>query len=444
MSRMSLLTRRLRSRLAFSIQQSAGFVRSNMKMVGVVTIIGQPLYYLIWTTLAPDQFESLAFRTISALVALPMLFERQMSNTAFGRRWLTTYWFVILLYQLPFVFVFMSLMNGFSVIWSLSTMAAITLLVVLVFDWLMIVLLATIGTLLAWLLFVAVDGVYVAQGPPLNVLLPIFMFSLIAGATFNYKTELVSQEKLSAMTDVIATMAHELRTPLLGIASGARGLERYLPALIDGYKTAQAQGLNVTPIRNAHFRELNAVLGRIQSETHYSSVVLDMLLVNASRTEIDCSRFEQLSIRVCVEQAMERYPFQTEQQSDQVNVDGVEDFHFTGSQLLTVHILFNLLKNALYFIDKQEDAAIRIWTEHAGNYYFELHFRDNGPGIKPETLPRIFDRFYSDSPRGQSTGIGLAFARLVMESFDGQIMCRSVLGDFCEFVMIFPLSGTHE
>ncbi len=41
-------------------------------------------------------------------------------------------------------------------------------------------------------------------------------------------------------------------------------------------------------------------------------------------------------------------------------------------------------------------------------------------------------------PRGQGTGIGLAFVRLVIDSFGGHIRCASVLGEYTEFIMSFP------
>lgn len=433
-----ILARQLKSRLWHSLQQTASYSRHNMRIAGTILVIGQPLYYLVWRILSPAQFDSLALRLFSAAIAVPMLFEPQLSRTAFGARWVTPYWFAMLLYQVPFLFVFLALMNGFSTIWSLSIMAAITLLVVIVFDWLMITLLVVAGSTLAWLAFELVDGHYAATGPPLIVLLPIFLFALVTGTLCNYKTELVAREKLSAMTDAIATMAHELRTPLLGIGSGAGGLERYLPSLIQGYGLAREHGLGVQPIRGAHFREINSVLGRIQSETSYSLLVLDMLLVNASRTDIDRSHFQPVSVRRCVDEALERYPFSSDAQAGRVSAVGVEDFIFLGSQLLAVHVLFNLLKNALYFIDKQDNGEIRIWTERKAGGPCRLHFRDNGPGIRPESLPKIFDRFYSDMPQGQSTGIGLAFAQVVMNSFHGRIICRSQAGRFCEFVLTFP------
>lgn len=442
--RPSRLWRRLRARLLGALNQSAIYSRANMRMFAIVAIIAHPLYYLWWTEFEPQGFESAPLRAFSVLVALPMLFERQFARSPYWRPKITAYWFLILLYQLPFFFVFMSLMNEFTTVWALSTMAASLLLVLVVFDWLMTLLLALLGTVLACIAYELVGGSLAAQSDELLQLIPTYLFAIFAGSAFNYKTELVAREKLSAITAAVGTMAHELRTPLLGIRSGARGLQNYLPAVFEGFELARAHGLPVQRIRTAHYRQMHAVLERIDAETEYTNVILDMLLVNASRTTIDETSFEIVGIGASVEAALSRYPFHSKRERECVHWESGPGFTFFGSQLLLVHVLFNLLKNALYFLAQAEQGEIRIWTERGTAGVHRLHFRDTGPGIHPDVLPRIFERFYSAMPRGQGTGIGLAFASLVMESFGGDIQCYSAVGRYTEFVMTFPAVERDE
>lgn len=435
---------RLRVRLAASLAQSAIYSRPNMRVFAIVAVIGHPLYYLVWTELDPQGYESPLLRALSVVLALPMLFENRLSRSDFWRTKITAYWFFIVVYQLPFFFVFMSLMNGFSTIWALSTMTACLLLVLLVFDWLMILIMAALGTLAACAVFVLTGGDLGAVANDVMPLIPTYLFAIVAGSAFNYKTELVAHEKLSAITSAVGTMAHELRTPLLGIRSGARGLQNYLPALIEGFELAREHRLPVARIRTAHFRQLDAVLDRISAETEFTSVILDMLLINSSRNNIDETAFEVVSIESCVDAALDRYPFHSARERACVHWERGTDFAFLGSQLLMVHLLFNLLKNALYFLAQAGEGEIRIWTERSSAGAYRLHFRDTGPGIHPDVLPRIFERFYSAMPRGQGTGIGLAFARQVMTSFGGDIACHSVLGRYTEFVMTFPAMDIHD
>ncbi|WP_423823998.1 HAMP domain-containing sensor histidine kinase [Salinisphaera sp. SPP-AMP-43] len=412
-----------------------------MVYFAALEILGQPLYYYIWSDVYPQSYESVWLRSICVLISLPMLFEPHLSRMRHVDKWLAIYWLFSLLFELPFFFFYMTLMNDVSAVWALSSLAALMILVILVFDWLMTILLTFIGASMAWMAFLVMDGnLHTSQEIPLPILFAIYLFGIIVGSAVNYKSELIAREKLAAITDAMATVAHELRTPLLGIRSGARGLSAYLPDIMEGYEMARSQGLPVRPVRRAHFEQMRSVLDRIHTESEYTGVVLDMLLVNANRASIDRSVFEPVRMSECVETALARYPFHSSRERQRISWQNNHDFRFFGSQLLMVHVFFNLLKNAIYHIAKTEDddGAVFIWTStDPDSGINELHFKDTGPGIAPEVLPRIFERFYSGMPRGQGTGIGLAFVKLVIDSFGGYIRCDSVLGEYTEFTLSF-------
>lgn len=435
-----ILLRRFGTRLAASLYQSAAYARSNMRIFAVLEIIGQPLYYFLWQYVYPQPCESLSLRLICIVFALPMLFEKQMSRLPrIGDTWVAIYWLFCLFFELPFFFFLMTFLNHLNAVWAMSSLAALMLLVILVFDWLMTILLAVAGVGLAWLAFIGwQDSLVIHSRVPLPVLVFTDLFGLLVGCAVNYKAEMLAREKLAAITDAVGTMAHELRTPLLGIRSGAQGLNRYLPAIMEGYRLARDHGLAVEPIRSAHFHQMHSVLERIHGESEYMGAVLDMLLVNSNRAAIDRTIFESVSIDVCIQEALDRYPFHSARERERVHWQPGVNFSFRGSRLLMVHVLFNLLKNALYQLASSDGGGISIWTGRNAKGMNTVYFRDNGPGIRPEVLPRIFNRFYSGMPRGQGTGIGLAFVQLVIDSFDGHIRCRSVLGEYTEFVISFP------
>ena len=143
----------------------------------------------------------------------------------------------------------------------------------------------------------------------------------------------------------------------------------------------------------------------------------------------------------CVDIALQRYPFSEEERAV-VFREGTGDFSFRGSELLMVHVLFNLIKNALRHIAKagKGEVSVRVHASASGN---RLMVRDTGGGIPPDMLPHIFQRFYTSTGHVDSVlgaGIGLAFCRDVMTSFGGTIECTSVHGDFTEFVLSFPRS----
>ena len=101
------------------------------------------------------------------------------------------------------------------------------------------------------------------------------------------------------------------------------------------------------------------------------------------------------------------------------------------------HVIFNLLKNALYAIASTGKGEIFLsiisGKKGAAN---RLVFKDTGPGIPPEHLRHIFDRFYTKTEHG--SGIGLAFCQSVIQSFEGNISCLSSLGEHTTFTLSFP------
>ena len=84
---------------------------------------------------------------------------------------------------------------------------------------------------------------------------------------------------------------------------------------------------------------------------------------------------------------------------------------------------------------------MRVLGEHVAVYV-----RDTGPGIPPQTLPHIFERFYrGDVARtGGGTGLGLAIARTLVEAQQGTLHVESVVGQGSTFTMTLPRAAAFH
>jgi signal transduction histidine kinase len=107
-------------------------------------------------------------------------------------------------------------------------------------------------------------------------------------------------------------------------------------------------------------------------------------------------------------------------------------------------VLTNLLGNALdAYKDvnrKERDILITVNAEAEG---LEIRVKDEGPGIPPENLDRVFDDLFSTKPLGEGTGLGLPISRNIMSNFfDGNIHVESVLGQGSTFILHFPQKRT--
>ena len=431
--RLRLVLQRAINNLTRIAAKSSQYSKSNFIAIGWVGVIGFPSYYLVWNYMFPQPYENIFLRLIGVLVFLPFVFIRYWPEKALKH--LSIYWLAAITYALPFFFTFMLLMNDASAVWGMSTMAAILLLFLVIEDWLVINIIFLFGSLLAWFLFSLFHGEFLIPGGYIEQL-PIYLFSLIGGTIFLHRSELVRRERMKVMSAIGSGMAHELRTPLQGIQSGVVGLNRYVPALLQGYRTAQAHKLEVPKIRKAHLAALESLLKRIENEVSYSHGIIDMLLVNSGRLTIDSSKFKKLSIRSCTELTLQRYPFSSEEERSMVTLENGDDFEFYGSEIIYSHIIFNLIKNALWFIQKANKGSITL--EIASHPECDcVIFRDTGAGIAPSVLPYIFDPFFSTREAGKGAGLGLPYCQLAMESFGGTIQVRSELGCYTEFRMCF-------
>jgi two-component system heavy metal sensor histidine kinase CusS len=112
--------------------------------------------------------------------------------------------------------------------------------------------------------------------------------------------------------------------------------------------------------------------------------------------------------------------------------------------LLLRRALSNLLSNAMRYTPR--GGSVRLGAEH-GRDAVRISVSDNGAGIAAEHLPFLFDRFYrADASRSStdSTGLGLAVVRSIVELHGGSATVASVLGQGSTFTLVFPQApGRH-
>jgi signal transduction histidine kinase len=104
-------------------------------------------------------------------------------------------------------------------------------------------------------------------------------------------------------------------------------------------------------------------------------------------------------------------------------------------------VLRNLLDNALAF--SGDAGRVRLEVEREDRFA-RIVVSDEGPGILPEHLPRVFDRFFTTRGDRRGTGLGLALARAIVEAHGGTISAESPPEGGARFTVRLPFtSGSH-
>ena len=144
--------------------------------------------------------------------------------------------------------------------------------------------------------------------------------------------------------------------------------------------------------------------------------------------------FSTSSIKNDIANALSEYPYDGDD-ARLVKFTARENFNYHGHPILTRHIIFNLLKNAIYYIKSAGKGHIEIEL-HSNSDNNQIVFTDTGLGIAKDKLGKVFSRYYSE--REEGTGLGLAFCKLIMESYGGDIECESLEGEYTRFILTFP------
>jgi len=266
--------------------------------------------------------------------------------------------------------------------------------------------------------------------------MPVFLTAILAGILTNRNSHVVLAEQLRAAAAIGGNIAHELRTPLASIRSVSRGLQRQYPKLVEGYERARKAGLIDDPISDQRLADMRDALDIVDSEVSASNTIIDMLLLKTSDEPLSSGRMDRFSAAGCVEESIRRYPFNNSRERALLRSEILEDFEIVAPRILIVHVLFNLIKNALYYVKRDERSEIVVRTVSVnGRHCIEVH--DTGVGVSPLERHRLFEQFYTTTSTGEGAGIGLSFCRMVMEALGGEIACDSKEGEYTTFRLYF-------
>jgi signal transduction histidine kinase len=252
----------------------------------------------------------------------------------------------------------------------------------------------SIGDRELWLSFVAVES---AEGV-------VYAFRDLTGE------RRLDEEK----RDFVATISHELRTPMTGVYGAAQTLLR--------------TDIEWDASQRRHLLEL------IASQAERLSQIVDELLL---ATSIDHDRVqvsqESVDVRELVRRTLEVL------EAPAVEVDIPDQPHVLGDRDRIQQILVNLLDNAF----KYGQPPVKVIVAPT-NDALEVAVCDAGTGIPREEEERIFEKFYRSDPElaraPSGTGLGLYIARALAERMDGMLDVRAAPGGGTEFVLTLQRS----
>ena len=219
-------------------------------------------------------------------------------------------------------------------------------------------------------------------------------------ALHSLQRQVVRQERLAAVGLLVSGVAHELNNPLQAILGTAELLEQHPEIgsdLLDEVAFVKTQA--------GRAREIIRNLSRFSSQQSGPPSPIDLRDVIAEVIQLKRRDLDNAAIELQVEESPARRVYAT----------------FTELEQVTLNFVINAQQSIESSGRQKGRILIRLSDE---GRKVRLEVLDNGPGVRPEDEPKLFQPFFTTKPVGKGTGLGLSVSYGIIESYGGSIGYR--------------------
>ena len=263
--------------------------------------------------------------------------------------------------------------------------------------------------------------------------------------------QIVMREKLAALGELTAGVAHEVRNPLNFVKNFSEASEELLEELLevleevsDEFEEEDAELIDEI------CDDLTANLGRIRAHGERANrIVHDMLMMGRGSTE-----WQSTDINNLVDEYSRLAYHSVRASNPEFQLDIKQEFDPDMGEVEVVpqnlsRVFLNMVGNACHATDERRNAGeepgadvyvptVVLKTKRTDDTC-QISITDNGTGMPPEVVEKIFNPFFTTKPTGEGTGLGLALSNDIIREHGGTIRVRSEPGQFTEMTIELPL-----
>ena len=244
-----------------------------------------------------------------------------------------------------------------------------------------------------------------------------FIFILLIALSFYYVVVKAFQlKKLSEIkNDFIDNMTHELKTPISTISLACE-------AMIDNKKN-----------KNDYVKIIDEENKRLGHQVER--------VLNIARTEKQSYKIDKSSVNIheIIEESINVFRFKLEKKGGKiVNKLNAENPIINGNKSHLVNVFNNLIENGIKY---SKDKPVITIESRSDEFSMEISIKDNGIGIKKNSIDKIFDKFYRE-PQGnihnvKGFGLGLSYVKNIIDKLNAKIFVKSKYGQGSVFTLKF-------
>ncbi|MBM9613196.1 hypothetical protein JWJ90_02725 [Desulfobulbus rhabdoformis] len=232
-------------------------------------------------------------------------------------------------------------------------------------------------------------------------------------------------EKMANIGRLAAGVAHEINNPLQMILAQAGWIEELLP--------------EEDPATVKNFQEYQQTIKKIKHHVERAATITHRLLGFARKISAEQ---EQVQINEIIQEALSFLAKEAEHNNISVELKLDPQLPVTMTEAHRLQqILLNLIDNALDAIG--QDGKLEISTAST-QQEIHIHLADNGPGIPPEVMAKIWDPFFTTKEQGKGTGLGLSISQNIIRTLGGTLTAKNREGGGTIFTVTLPIRSVQQ
>ncbi|AFY58404.1 PAS domain S-box [Rivularia sp. PCC 7116] len=270
------------------------------------------------------------------------------------------------------------------------------------------------------------------------------------------QAQLIQTEKMSGLGQMVAGVAHEINNPANFIHANVSFVEEYSQDLIRLVELYQKHYSNPVPEIQEEIDNIDLDFLKIDLQNIVRSMgegtrrIREIVLSLRNFSRLDEAEFKEVNIHEGLESTLMILQNRLKLKNNSSGIAVIEEYgnlpliECYPSQLNQVFL--NILVNAIDALEEQISKKngfipkITILTKKINQNTAQICISDNGCGIPPSIVPKLFNPFFTTKEVGKGTGLGLSVSyQIITEKHAGKLFCHSVVGEGTSFMIEIPI-----
>lgn len=268
------------------------------------------------------------------------------------------------------------------------------------------------------------------------------------------QAQLIQSEKMSALGQLVAGIAHEINNPITFIHSNLQPTENYIKDLLNLVELYQQEYPEATATIQAKIAEIDLefiwedLIKILQSMKAGSERIKQIILSLRNFSRLNESQMKSVDLHAGIDNTLLMLQNRFQESDRQPRIQVIKEYgnlpHITCYASEMNQVFLSIINNALDALrevsETNKNPLIRIQTETIEKEWVRIAIADNGNGIPAHIQKRIFEPFFTTKPVGSGTGLGLSVSYAIVKKHGGQLICDSPVGRGAKFVIEIPIN----